>query len=190
MYNIITWHTPSNNGAFQKQTELGIFSDLLTVKPTFSFEFTSMEYIEQNGTFQIDGQPMTNDQKDECFNYINTVVVPLAWYKQVKQGQLAGTYQQAIQVITGIVDPAEMVSWYKQENEARTYLADSAAVTPILSVLVISRNQGETVQELAEKIVSKAERYDLEYASILGIYKDKQKQLEMANSIEEILAIS
>ena len=64
--NILTWHAPSNNGAFQKVTEFGIFSDLITVKPVFSFDFTSMSYNETNGDFNIDGTAMTDEQIAEA----------------------------------------------------------------------------------------------------------------------------
>lgn len=190
MINIVTWHAPSNNGAFQKQSELGIFSDMLTVKPTFSFPFTSMQYVEQANIFEVDGQPMTDEQKAECLSFINNRAIPFEWYKQVKFGQLSGTYQNAIRTIAGVVDSAEMTSWAKQEAEARAYLADNTVATPILSVLVVSRNQGETILQLAEKIVLKADQYATAYASVLGIYQDKQKQLEAATTVAEVLAIN
>jgi hypothetical protein len=110
----MTWHAPSQNGAFQKNTELGIYSDLLTVKPTFSFEFTSMNYIEQNNTFDIDGVPMDDAQKAEVLAQIEAVVVPVEWKKNVRKqepmGYLSSTdWYYARKMETGEEVPAEVV---------------------------------------------------------------------------------
>ena len=114
MNNILTWYAPSNNGAFQKNTELGIFSDMLTVKPQFSFAFTSMNYIEQNGTFDIDGVPMTDEQKAEVLAQIEAVIVPLEWKKNIRKqeplGYLSSTdWYYARKMETGQEVPAEVV---------------------------------------------------------------------------------
>jgi hypothetical protein len=114
MTNILTWYAPSNNGAFQKTAELGIFSDMLTVKPAFSFAFTSMNYIEQNGTFDIDGVPMTEAQKAEVLAQIEAVVVPVEWKKNVRKqepmGYLSSTdWYYARKMETGQEVPADVV---------------------------------------------------------------------------------
>jgi hypothetical protein len=189
MINMLTWHAPSNNGVFQKETEFGTFSDLLTVKPTFSFSFTNMNYMEQSNLFDIDGVRMTDAQQAEVLSVILETEVPLSWYKQVKQSQLSGTYKSSINSLIGLVDGAEMVSWSKQEAEARAYIADNTVATPILSVLVVSRGLGETVAQLANKIIAKADEYATSYASILGIYQAKQKQLDSATTVAEVQAI-
>jgi hypothetical protein len=190
MTNILTWHTPSSNGAFQKTNELGIFSDMLVVKPTFSFSFTSMNYIEQNGTFDIDGVQMTDAQKAEVLGAINSISAPLEWYRSVKQRQHSDAYQAAIKAIAGNTDSAEMTSWAKQEAEARAYIADTKTLTPILAVLVTARGMNETVADLSAKIIAKADQYATAYASILGVYQAKQKQLEIAATVEQVIAIN
>lgn len=190
MTNILTWYAPSNNGAFQKTAELGIFSDSLNVKPTFSFEFTSMNYIEQNNTFDIDGIPMTEEQKTEVLEKINATEVPIEWYRNVKQGQFSGAYQAAIRAMAGNTDPAEMASWTKQEAEARAWVADNNAVTPIIDNLLIGRSiNGETKASLVNTIIAKADGYAHGYALVLGMYHAKQKQLEACTTVAEILAL-
>jgi hypothetical protein len=190
MTNIITWHAPSNNGAFQKTTELGIFSDMLTVKPTFSFEFTNMNYIEQNGTFNVDGQPMSDEQKAEVLGVINAKVVGIEWYKQVKFGQFSGAYQAALRAMVGATDSAEMASWTKQETEARAWTADNGAVTPIIDNLLIGRAMAETKAELVGKIIAKADGYTVAYAQVLGMYHAKQKALELCTTVEAVVALT
>lgn len=189
MTNIITWHAPSNNGAFQKNTELGIFSDMLIVKPTFSFEFTSMEYVEQANRYMIDGISMTDEQKAECLAVINAHQVGITWYKQVKLGQFSGAYQAAIRAIVGNTDSAEMASWTKQESEARAWVADNTAVTPIIDNLIIGRAMGEIKADLVAKIIAKADGYAVAYSQVLGMYHAKQKALEACTTVEQVLGV-
>jgi hypothetical protein len=190
MTNILTWYAPSNNGAFQKTSELGIYSDMLAVKPTFSFSFTNMNYIEQNGTFDIDGVPMTDAQKSEVLGAINSISAPLEWYRNVKQEQYSGAYQAAIKAMAGNTDSAEMASWTKQETEARAWTADNNTLTPLIDNLLIGRNiAGETKAALVATIIAKADGYAQGYALVLGMYHAKQKQLEACTTVEQILAL-
>lgn len=83
--NILTWNEKEGSGALQVSTVYGSdFSDLINVKPTFSFDFTNFEYIEINGSFKVDGRPMTEDQKNEIRSELGKVVPPENWVKLVK----------------------------------------------------------------------------------------------------------
>lgn len=187
--NILTWHAPSQNGAFQKSTELGTFSDTLTTKPTFSFEFTSMEYVEQANRYMIDGVPMTEEQKAECLAVINAHQVGIAWYKQVKLLQFGGAYHAAINAMVGNTDSFEAASWTKQETEARAWTVDNNAITPIIDNLIIGRAMGESKADLVAKIITKSDGYAVAYAQVLGQYHAKQKALEACTTVEAVIAL-
>ena len=77
--NILTWHSPSQDGAYQRETVDGTFSDFITVKPTFSFEFTDMSYNDLVSTYTIDNVPMTDTQKAEVLTSIEQVEPPIPW---------------------------------------------------------------------------------------------------------------
>lgn len=189
MNKILTWFTPSSNGAFQKDVELGIYSDLLTVKPVFSFAYTNMNYIEQNGTFDIDGEAMTVEQKAEVLAVIEQINPSLDWYKNNKLQSFSAQYQTAIKALAGIVDSTEMASWTKQEGEARAYVADNLTVTPILSAMIVARNMGETVLDLATKIITKSDLYAVAFATILGTYQSKQQLVNSCITVADVLAV-
>lgn len=186
--NILTWHAPSNNGAFQKLTEFGYFSDMLTSKPTFSFAFVSMSYNEQNGDFSIDGVSMSDEQKQEVQNEINAFEVPFTWVYGLKDMQLKQAYTQAIRNIVK-EDNFEIASWDKQESEARAWIVDNTIATPLIDALLIGRNLGESRAELVTKIISKADAYKAFYGQILGKLHAKQKLLEASKTIEELKTI-
>lgn len=189
MEKIITWNASSNNGAFQKQTELGVYSDLITTKPIFSFSFTDMEYVEQVDRYTIDGNYMNESQKAETLAYINALIIPIEWYKNTKKIQFSGAYQNAISTMIGEVDSTEMVSWVKQEAEARAWILDNTALTPVIDNLLIGRNFDETKQQLVDKIIFKADQYAVVHSQTLGQYHNKLRQLELCTTVNEVLAL-
>lgn len=187
--NILTWYAPSNNGAFQKLTEFGYLSDMLTSKPTFSFEFTNMSYNEQNNDFSIDGIPMSDKQKQEVLNTIVSVQVPFSFYKAVKTQEINDKYQQELRTLT-TANSYEAVSWTKQEVQARAWVTDNSINTPFVDALLVARNMGETKEEFVNKIIAKADVYETLYGQILGKFHNREKALDSASTLEELKAIA
>lgn len=73
---------------------------------------------------------------------------------------------------------SEVLSWPKQEAEARAYIVDSSAATPLLNALSVAR--GITKADLANRIVVKADQF----AQISGMLIGKRQQLEdMINAL-------
>lgn len=103
-------------------TEYGIFSDLLKVKPEFSFEYDMLEYVETVGVYLLNHSiPLTDEQKTEILQHINDVVVPNEWYVNVRtvgdKGFLAQTDWYTIRKVeTGVEVPDEIL---QQRAEAR-----------------------------------------------------------------------
>lgn len=77
--NILTWDDTTQSGAFQNSNVDGIFSDMVTVKPVLSFEFTNLQYISINNTFTVDGRELTAAEKAEIETIINQVTPPTGW---------------------------------------------------------------------------------------------------------------
>ena len=85
MNRILTWHSSSSSGAVQVDTLYGyIFSDMIDLKPTFSFTFTDIYYNENDGRYMVDDKYMTEEQKAEVISALNLIEPPLEWVKQVK----------------------------------------------------------------------------------------------------------
>jgi hypothetical protein len=53
----------------------------------------------------------------------------------------------------------------------------------------VYRGLGETVLDLSNKIIAKADAYQVAYASILGTYQAKQKAINSAVTVAEAQAI-
>jgi hypothetical protein len=82
--------------------------------------------------------------------------------------------------------PHEMVSWRKQEEESRAWNDDNSVATPMIDILLVERDRGETKQELVDKIIANADAYTALYAQRLGEYQKALKQLSEATTEEEI----
>lgn len=97
--------------------------------------------------------------------------------KKVKVKELQRTLEDYLDKILDECPLYETISWDKQESEARSFLADSNAVTPYIDTLIVSRDKGETKEELVNKIVSNADAYTALHANALGEYQSKLVQV-------------
>lgn len=96
-------------------------------------------------------------------------------------------------LVVGIVPntpPHEMASWGKQEHEARAWDADNSAPTPMIDIMLVSRDAGESKEELVHKIIDKASAYQQTYADYLGRFHKVMRLVEEATTEEELKAIS
>lgn len=82
----------------------------------------------------------------------------------------------------------EVLSWYRQETEARALVADSAAVTPLVDGIAAAR--GQTREQLAALIIAKADSFASLTAPIFGRRQVLEKQIEAATTAEEVGAIT
>ena len=187
---ILTWLNVTNDGAFQKPIGTNFYSDSMNVKPTFSFAFTDLQYIEQNNTFRVDAMLMTDAQKAEVLAYIDAVTPPFAWNVAVKTQEIESKHSQLSIAIVGQVSNTEIATWQDQRSEAYAYVANPLASTPMIDDLLIGRAiAGETKQILVDKIIANAVGYAQAYAPILGTYQGKMKQLAAATTAAQVDAI-
>lgn len=189
--NILVWNSPSGNGPFQRRLPDGrIFSDLLTTKPIFSFNFVDLRYIEQANEYTIDGRKMTAAEQAEVYNTIQSVEPPLEWSRAQKYTEIMQAYDRDVTaILQRPADPFEMASWRKQEEEARSYLANATAPTPVIDGLRGSRAKGEDRATLAQKIVVNADAFATAYSPVLGRKQARLDALAAAQSPAEVEAI-
>uniref|UniRef100_Q31HT5 Uncharacterized protein n=1 Tax=Hydrogenovibrio crunogenus (strain DSM 25203 / XCL-2) TaxID=317025 RepID=Q31HT5_HYDCU len=87
----------------------------------------------------------------------------------------------------------EMLTFAKQEAEARAYIADNTIVTPVLTPIATER--GLMVADLAAKVVAKADAFTALSASVAGQRQKYQDELTIAynggnGSLDAINAIN
>lgn len=83
-------------------------------------------------------------------------------YAEINEG-----CQAALAALTATYPDRELLTFDKQEAEARAYLSDpSSATTPILTA--IAQGRGIPVDELAQKIIAKADAFALASGALIG----------------------
>ena len=83
-------------------------------------------------------------------------------YAEINEG-----CQAALAALTATYPDRELLTFDKQEAEARAYLSDpSSATTPILTAIAQGRDM--PVDELAQKIIAKADAFALASGALIG----------------------
>lgn len=98
-------------------------------------------------------------------------------------------FTQEVNSAIGFVGYGEMSSWKLQEDEARAWVVDNNTMTPLIDALLIGRNLGENKEVLVDKIIAKADAYKVFYGGLLGKLHAKQKEIELASSLEALKVI-
>ena len=84
----------------------------------------------------------------------------------VKAAQIVSDFESEVSQLKANYTETEIKSWGKQEQEAREYLSNNSTITPLLSSMVSER--GDTVLNLATKIVGNADAWAVAYGAALG----------------------
>ena len=82
-------------------------------------------------------------------------------------------YEDAVRSLTTDTPDNEKQTWLKQENEARAYLSDNTALTPLIDMICEARNC--TKEYIVNKIVEKADVYAVAIGRLTGIRQAKEK---------------
>lgn len=94
--------------------------------------------------------------------------------KSEKLNQFNAAAEREIQALISTYPPSEVTSFHKQENEARAWLADDTAATPLLDSLATTRGMDKAT--LVNKVIAKADAFAQASGEIIG----KRQKLEDA----------
>lgn len=123
------------------------------------------------------------ERKDERFYFVQEIdEAPYVINTPKSLGQFRGYLQMAINgaceaemhAVKSNYPESEVLSWSKQETEARAYLADPSAETPLINALSSAR--GVPKAELAQRVVAKSNLF----AAVSGAIIGKRQALEDA----------
>ena len=152
-------------------------------------------YIGQNiGEYTMKAAMWCNDngayiKKKDGGGYI-IVPVPepaLPELKVRKLDEINATYQQAIATLTPTYPDDERLTFDKQEQEARAWLADNSASTPFVDALAAGRQMDKA--ELVSRIIAKADAFALASGSLTGQRQRYEDLLDTAETAEAVAAI-
>lgn len=82
----------------------------------------------------------------------------------------------------------EKATWDLQLAEAKAFIADATASTPLLSEIASGR--GITVSDLAQKVVEKASVYQTKVASLIGAKQSVESLIQAASTDAELVELT
>ncbi len=123
------------------------------------------------------GRPVLADPPAPTFDELRTA----------KLAEINAACEVAIGAIKASYPASEVLSWSKQEAEARAFVADAAAATPLLDALATAR--GIAKADLAAWVIAKADLFAQISGGIIGKRQKLEDQLEVATTTEEVAAI-
>lgn len=112
---------------------------------------------------------------------------PLDTVKVRKLGEINSAYEQAIATLTPTYPDDERLTFDKQEQEARAWLADNSTSTPFVDALASGRQMDKA--ELVSRIIAKADAFAIASGSLTGQRQRYEDLLDAAETAEEVEAI-
>lgn len=111
----------------------------------------------------------------------------LASTKTRKLAEINAACDAALAALTAGYPSSELLTFDKQEAEARALLADPEAATPFLTPLAAAR--GLETEELARKVIAKADAFTTASGHVIGLRQKDEDRLKAAQSVEDVAAI-
>ena len=140
----------------------------------------SFEYLLPSGSVEITDAEAAELQKPTA-----------GQAKAVQLEAINVACEKSIAAIKANYPASEVLSWPKQEDEARSYVADPGAVTPLLDALAEAR--GIDKAELARRVILKADAFAQYSGATIGkrqALEDALNALPADATVEQIAAIA
>ena len=118
-------------------------------------------------------------------------VPPVPTLKKAKAAKLTAinaAADKAIAALTATYPDREIATFDKQEAEARAYTANPTTPTPLLSAL--SKARGVPLDELARRVLVKADAFAVASGSIIGQRQALEDRLDACTTVEEVEALA
>ena len=111
----------------------------------------------------------------------------LASTKARKLAEINAACDAALAALTASYPSSELLTFDKQEAEARALLANPEAATPFLTPLAAAR--GLETEELARKVIAKADAFTTASGHVIGLRQKDEDRLKAAQTVEDVAAI-
>lgn len=107
--------------------------------------------------------------------------------KATKLNEINALYQQAIATLTPTYPDDERLTFDKQEQEARAWLADNSTPTPFIDALAAGRQMDKV--ELVGRIIAKADAFATASGLLTGQRQRYEDMLDVAETADAVAAI-
>ena len=107
--------------------------------------------------------------------------------KTAKLTEINAAYDDAVSALVSDYPSNELLTFDKQEAEARAWTADQSADTPLVDALALGRGMDKA--ELVSRILAKADAFAVATGYLTGLRQKYEDRLGLAQSAEEVVAI-
>lgn len=107
--------------------------------------------------------------------------------KAIKLSEINVSYDTAASSLVATYPETELLTFDKQESEARAWMADNSAETPLVDMLAAGRQIDKA--ELARRIIAKADAFALATGYLTGQRQRYEDLLGEAQTVEAVEAI-
>lgn len=154
----------------------------------FSFSSTAkVEKIEE-GCHVVEGPDSLLMQRVSLMDGKVVKYVPtFEELKSAKLSEINATYNAATSSLVAAYPKSELLTFDKQEAEARAWTADNSAETPLVDMLAEGRQIDKA--ELVRRIITKADAFALATGYMTGQRQRYEDLLDAATTAEEVAAI-
>lgn len=115
---------------------------------------------------------------------------PIPTFEEAKADKLIEINMAADKTMAALIStyPEREISTFdKQEAEARAYIADPEAPTPLL--LALAKARGISMDELVKRVIAKADAFATASGYIIGQRQALEDQLDTCKTLEEVQSI-
>ena len=130
---------------------------------------------------------ITPDGEHRRFQIVKNHEITLDELKAAKLTEVNESYDTATSALVSTYPDTELLTFDKQESEARAWQADNSASTPLIDALALGR--GIDKAELVRRIIAKAEAFATATGYLTGQRQRYEDILDAATTAEEIEAI-
>ena len=140
-------------------------------------------------TYEKDVKPYVELWKAEKQRLDDIINRPLTLeeLKTVKLAEINSLYDAATSSLVATYPSTELLTFDKQEQEARAWLADDTVATPLIDALALGR--GIDKAELVRRIIAKADAFAVATGYLTGQRQGYEDMLDSATTVEEVEAI-
>ena len=152
-------------------------------------ELTSQEIAAagMNGYEHLVSPANTTVSEDGAITFTPPKPPKLDDLKAAKLNEINGAYQQAIADMTPGYPDDERLTFDKQEQEARAWLAGNSTSTPFIDALAAGRQMDKA--ELVSRIIAKADAFAIASGLLTGQRQRYEDMLDVAETAEDVAAI-
>lgn len=111
----------------------------------------------------------------------------LSEQKKIRLELVNSAYENAVSSLVSTYPITELLTFDKQEQEARAWQADNTVSTPLIDALAQGRDMDKS--ELVSRIIAKADVFAVATGYLTGQRQKYEDQIDAAATAEEVAAI-